>query len=420
MTSALESVAMPKVRLAVISPFVDTQHGTERVLAEQLMRLRSEPDWEIRLYSQSVRDLAVSPMHERRETPSGSIAWRRVPVLPGPHLVQFIFWFSANTVVRYWDRRFRRVKYDLLFSPGINAFDADAVAVHIVFHEFYRQAAGQLGFRGAPMRSWPRRLHRLLYYRCIMALESRIYRNSKICLTAVSGLVADQLRSHFGRTDVRVIPNGVETKEFNAANWNGRRDRARTEFGLAKNDFVLLLLGNDWVKKGLPNLLAALALLENRSIRLIVAGRDDHRLFLAELQNLDLEDLVRFSAPRTDVIHFYAAADTYVGPSLEDAFGLPIIEAMACGLPVIASVRAGASEAIHHGVNGLLLQNPNDPRELARHIAELHGDPSLRQRLGKAAEISAQDYSWEKNAKQLKDFLLNAARQKSSRRKEPA
>jgi glycosyltransferase involved in cell wall biosynthesis len=406
---------MRKIQLAVISPFVDTLHGTERVLAEQLMRLRSEPGWEIRLYAQSVQDLAVSPTRGHARTPSGSIAWRQVPALRGPHLFQFIFWFSANTIVRWWDRRFRGVEYDLLFSPGINAFDADTIAVHIVFHEFYRQVGGQLGFRGAPMRSWFRRLHRRLYYRSIMALERRIYRNARIHLTAVSGLVADQLRAHFDRTDVQVIPNGVAIKEFNAANWIERRERARAEFGFGNDDFVLLLLGNDWIKKGLPSLLTAMALSESPAIKLIVAGRDDRSLFQAELENLRLQGRVKFSAPRTDVIHFYAAADAYVGPSLEDAYGLPIIEAMACGLPVIASVCAGASEAIQHGVNGLLLEEPNDPQELAGHILELYRDPSLRHRLGKAAEITAQDYNWEKNAEQLKEFLLNAAAQRSAR-----
>jgi len=58
------------------------------------------------------------------------------------------------------------------------------------------------------------------------------------------------------------------------------------------------------------------------------------------------------------VLSFYAAADAYVAPSLEDAFGLPILEAMACGLPVIASVQAGASENVLDGATGYLLRDP--------------------------------------------------------------
>jgi glycosyltransferase involved in cell wall biosynthesis len=148
-----------------------------------------------------------------------------------------------------------------------------------------------------------------------MSLENYIYRDPGVQLTAVSGLVAEQLRVHFGRTDVRVIPNGVDTAQFSAANCNALRDRSRADLALAADEFVLLLLGNDWVKKGLPTLLRAMALQTDSSVKLIVAGRDDSSLFQADLQNLGLQDRVKFSPPRSDVIHYYAAADACVGAS---------------------------------------------------------------------------------------------------------
>jgi glycosyltransferase involved in cell wall biosynthesis len=78
-------------------------------------------------------------------------------------------------------------------------------------------------------------------------------------------------------------------------------------------------------------------------------------------------------------------------------------------------VRAGASDAIHHGLNGLLLQDPNNSEELAGHIAALRGDSALRKRLGDAGQMTAQNYGWDKSAAQLKEFLLNAAAAKRSR-----
>lgn len=68
--------------------------------------------------------------------------------------------------------------------------------------------------------------------------------------------------------------------------------------------------------------------------------------------------------PSADVLFFYAAADAYVAPSLEESFGLPIMEAMACGLPVIASVQSGASETIVDGETGYLLRDPLNNLEL--------------------------------------------------------
>jgi glycosyltransferase involved in cell wall biosynthesis len=402
------------VRIAVISPFVDRQHGTERVLAEQLTLLSTNHTCEIRLYSQTVQDLAVARDSPPSASPAFRIVWRPVPSVRGPHLLSFLFWLAANSVCRWWDFHVRRIRWDLLFSPGINSLNADAIAVHIVFHEYYRQAISQLGFRGAPLRSWPRRLHRRLYYLLIMKLEQRIYRNPRVSLTAVSLLVAKQLQEYFGRCDVTVIPNGVATNEFNSELRLARREIARKECGLRSRDFVLLLLGNDWVKKGLPCLLRSLQILKDLPIRLIVAGQDDTALFASDLQQLNLNDRVSFCRPRSDVLFYYAAADAYVGPSIEDAFGLPVIEAMACGLPVIASARAGASQAIQHGLNGFLLQDPTSPQELAQWVGNLFSEPALRERLGKSAEITARGYSWENNAAQLMDFLTDvAAREKT-------
>ncbi len=71
---------------------------------------------------------------------------------------------------------------------------------------------------------------------------------------------------------------------------------------------------------------------------------------------------VTFLPPSPDVLKFYAAADAYVGPSLEDAYGLPVLEAMACGLPVLASSHAGVSEIIDDGINGIILRDPRNTR----------------------------------------------------------
>ena len=399
------------MRITVISPFVDRRHGTERVLAEQLTRLKELYGMEIDLYAQTVEGLELSNGGHTGRT-SGGIVWHRVTKIPGPHLFQYLWWFLANSFAR---RRARaRETTAITFSPGINAFGVDVIAVHIVFHAFYHQAIGQLQLAKAPLGSWPRRLHRRIYYRSIMALENRIYRNRKVLLLPVSRLVARQLGDYFGRTDVSVIPNGVLLEEFRPQALVARRQGAREELHLSPEDFALLLIGNDWVKKGLPCLLRAMAASAEPRLRLVVVGRDDPAPFRKELGDLRLEDRVRFLPPRDDVLSCYAAADAYVGPSIEDAFGLPILEAMACGLPVIASAAAGASEAVEDGCNGLLLSDPHDSEELARKIRTLMADRALAVRLGAAAAETARNYSWDRNAALLRDALLLAAGRKGA------
>jgi UDP-glucose:(heptosyl)LPS alpha-1,3-glucosyltransferase len=296
----------------------------------------------------------------------------------------------------------------LVYSPGINCLDADAITVHIVFHEFYARVRGELKLLKVPVSKWPVTLHRKMYYKLIMALERRVYANPKVRLAAVSRLVSAQLEKYFGRTDSVVIPNAVDTEVFNSEAALARRSVSRQGLKLDNSDFVVLLIGNDWKKKGLDQLLRALAIIKF-PVQLLVVGKDDPGLYRPALMQLRLEDRVRFLAPSADVLSFYAAADAYIAPSLEDAFGLPILEAMACGLPVIASVQAGASENIIDGATGYLLRDPMNHFELAEIILRLVGDRPAAQKIGAAAAKYAQaSVSWDHNASATREFLENS------------
>jgi hypothetical protein len=145
-----------KPRLAVVSPFLGKSYGTERTVIEWLNHL---PDaFEIHIYSQNVTDLDPD-----------RFIWHRIPTLPGPHLLNFVWWFAANHIWRGLDSSLRGLRYDLVYSPGINCFDADVISVHIVFAEYLRQARSRLGFAQNQVRDWPRLLHRKAYYRLIVA-----------------------------------------------------------------------------------------------------------------------------------------------------------------------------------------------------------------------------------------------------------
>lgn len=90
---------------------------------------------------------------------------------------------------------------------------------------------------------------------------------------------------------------------------------------------------------------------------------------------------------------------------------------MACGLPVTASVNAGASELIRHGENGMQLQKCTDARELASLIGTIVSEPDLRERLALlAASTIRVAGSWDQNAAQTREFLENALRSKKERR----
>jgi glycosyltransferase involved in cell wall biosynthesis len=403
------------LRLAVVSPFLDRRHGTERCIIEQLERFAARSDHEIHLYSQRVEDLA-GVVRYPDASKSARILWHKVPAIGGPHLFAYLWWFFANQAQRWWDSRVRGQKFDLLYSPGINALDADAIAVHIVFHELYFQVRAHLRFRNAPLASWPRLFHRRLYYHLMMALERSIYRRRASSLAGVSGLVASRLAKRFQRTDVVVIRNGVDTGRFSPELRLARRTSVREQFSITPSDFCILLIGNDWKTKGLDTLLDALAPCRELPSKLLVVGADERDAYEPTIRACGIADRVRFLDPSRDVLQFYAAADVYVGPSLEDAYGLPILEAMACGMPVIASSRTGASEIITNGKDGMILQEAQDSQELARMLRILHANPELCRQMGEEARKTAQRQTWDRNAEEAWEFLQEtAAKQKCSK-----
>jgi glycosyltransferase involved in cell wall biosynthesis len=193
-----------------------------------------------------------------------------------------------------------------------------------------------------------------------------------------------------------------------------RRDEARRELGIRDEQFVLLLVGNDWRKKGLSTLLDVLTVLD-RQVLLLVVGDDEKFPYLRQIQRYDLVDRVRFLPSRPDVAFYYAAADAYVEPSVEDTFAQLPAEAMACGLAVITSVTNGTAEIITDGMDGLIIQDPYNSPELATQIRRLCEDPYFCRWLGENAACTSLRYTWDRNCEQMKEIFTNMLRNKKVR-----
>lgn len=396
-----------KLRLAVVSPFLDKRHGTERAVVEWVSRLG--PEFEVHLYSQRVEDLDLS-----------QVTWHRVSALPAPHVAGFLWWFAANQAHRWWDKRFKGLAYDVVFTPGVNCFDADVIAVFVVFSEYMHRVRHELSFRRNALSAWPRLLHRKIYYRLIAFFERRVYTRERATVTLIARKTGAELERHYGcKGPFPVFYLGLDLATFNPARRHAMRAEARAALGLADDRFVLVLICNDWHNKGVPVLLDAFQRIPDVPVDLLIGGGADPRPWERTIAQRGLTGRIHACPPRKDVEFYYAAADAYVGPSLEDTFALPPEESMACGLPVIVSSANGTCELIVDGTNGLVLQDPTDSASLATMIRRLYEDRAFAQRLGDSAAETARRFTWERNSRDLAAIFQEIAKRKAGAETQP-
>jgi len=183
---------------------------------------------------------------------------------------------------------------------------------------------------------------------------------------------------------ITVIPRGRDPERLGRPSF-GRRIEARQALGLDGERPVIVSVGRQEFQKGQWHLLEAMALLraERPDARLVLAGRRGNASPRLEevMRRLDLNGSVRFLGHRDDVPDVLAAADIFVCPSLSEGLNGSIIEAMALGLPVVASDLPAVREVVEEGANALLVP-PGSPGSLAGAVRELIDDPARREALG--------------------------------------
>ena len=192
---------------------------------------------------------------------------------------------------------------------------------------------------------------------------------------------------------LQVVPPGVALPP---AGLLGKAE-ARRASGVPEESFVLLFVANDYARKGLEALLQALALLPPTIHLLVVGNPVAQSAYAARASQLGVTGRVVFAGALKDVTTAYRAADALVHPTLEDSFGMVVLEAMSHGVPVVVSSASycGAANLLHDGVDALLLENPRDASAMALAIARLSDEPALCQALSAAALQLAAAHSWQ-------------------------
>jgi UDP-glucose:(heptosyl)LPS alpha-1,3-glucosyltransferase len=208
--------------------------------------------------------------------------------------------------------------------------------------------------------------------------EERFYRRFEGEVIAVSHKVARELKELYGVTmPITVIPHGVVASRFNGDNRTLHRTSVRQQLGINERETLALYVG-DLTKAHSHLKRLAAALPEVRFVIITPSSRYHWR-----------SENVQILPPTFEIEKYYAAADLFVFPSTYDSFGMVLLEAMAAGLPVITSDRAGAAELIEHSTDGFVL--PLD--RWVDCAVEILRNNSLAS-VGLAAQSTARHHAW--------------------------
>ena len=279
-------------------------------------------------------------------------------------------------------------------SLGVNCPPGDVYWVNSV-HRAWLEDGGDLIVRGMKVPAVLRRA--LLRHQVLLRLERDYFVNHRpraIVCTSERDVRDLQRLYHVPAELIQLIPHGYDGQVFAPAHRAALRDKVRDEIGATRDDIVVLMIANEWHRKGLGTLLESVAALRDARVRIDLVGAkapDDYRPLA---QRLGLAERLRWHGATRDVARFHAAADVFALPTTYEPFGLVIIEAMGSGLPVITSRLAGAASAIDDGRNGLLLDDPRDTGRLTTQLGRLL-DAAERERMGAAAAVAAAaGYEW--------------------------
>jgi len=256
-------------------------------------------------------------------------------------------------------------------------------------------------------------------------LERRQYLGAQRPLVVVNSLM---VRNHFqhyygvAADDLHVVRSAIDTNRFPEQDRPKRRLQARVRWDLGMQDTVALFAATNYRLKGLEPLLHAVARLVDRPacqaprrpFRLVIAGNSSFRPYQRLASRLGIAGRVRFVGHCGDMRDAYFAADFLVHPTFYDPCSLVVLEALACGLPVITTRANGASELLHPLREGYVIDDPHNHDRLAWAMEQLL-DHARRSAFALAARKTAGAWSFEHHYRELlKVFAKAAARRQAA------
>jgi UDP-glucose:(heptosyl)LPS alpha-1,3-glucosyltransferase len=277
--------------------------------------------------------------------------------------------------------------------PGCMVFRAGD-GVHAAWLTHLRRVRGLLGRFGLTLNP---------YHRYVLAAEREMFAHPDLrAIICNSRMVREEIMRYYNVPEekLHVIYNGVDIDSFHPDLAHRHRSEVRAAHGMTETTPLFLFVGNGFERKGVPQLLRAFAVMQNKTSRLAIVGGDKKLGAMRKLAfRLGLGERVLFVGPQKDVKPWYGAADAFVLPTLYDPFPNAALEAMACSLPVLTSPGCGAAELIAGECDGFVC-DALDTATMAGRLDQLACRPSTTaDRLLISAKIA--NFSLERMAERL-------------------
>ncbi len=365
----------PKVAVVVVSyrPYP----GGERVAFETTERLAASGRYEVHVFAHKFgKD--VHPAIHRHTIP------------------RFPFTYTGKVLSYTWMamQMARRDRFDVIHTHD-RMPNQDVATLHGGCHAAYLDS--MLAAMTDPHQR--ERERRKIRHRLTFAIQTRQFAPGHYhTLLAVSEMVRQEAIRLYNvpASKVRVTYNGVNLDEFSPTHRALLGEALRAEFGLQEREVVGLFVGSGYARKGVQELITALAQSggDARRLRVLIVGRGNVKRYQALAGERGIVDRVIFAGERHDIDRFYAAADFFCLPTYYDPCSLVVLEALASGLPVVTTRSNGASEFITPGENGYVISHATDTAALGQALETL-SDKATCQRMGHAARPAVEGYSWE-------------------------
>lgn len=388
------------MKICLSSAYIGKQGGISRYATELAERFSKDHEVHLALsgfqYDKKITDDPVSYYHLNR-----AIIHHIGNIKKPPSL---LVGSTAFQYTRILPKMKRLYGFDIVHTQGADAVNRDVVTAHSVHKASVEQFLKERGLVYRLLKPFEPRT------RLVLAIERMNFGHGRLReAIAVSNNVKEDLIRHYGTPADRidVVYPGVDTMEYTPEKRPIARQKIRTAYGIPNDSALAMFIGWEFKRKGLMQVVRAMPKIKD--MHLLVVGGGDRRPYEAEARRLGVSDRLHFAGFVEDISMCYAASDVMVFPTAYEPFGSVIVEAMACGTPVVTTKHAGAAELITEGKEGMLIEDPYDHNELAEDLAHIL-DNNLAESMGKRARETAKACDWENVAKKTLEVYEAAMR----------